>query len=436
MTGKNCLRTYIVASVVLLILVNPVVHAADMDWTLTTSIQRVMEVAPELRYANAEIDMRRGELTQADAFPNPYIELGADQKIGLEDGSGGTDLNLISISQSLPLSRLGHQKDMATLNLSAAQEKQREQHLLLEYNTARAYHELQLMQARLDLAEERLAVADTYAKRGHKANETLVRYLSKNEQLRLEILRATARQAVDSAEGQYTEALTKFRTTLALPMDSMPLVQTLRPVPSPPDFKTLQARLDDNPTLVASKQEYKAAQAGIAVARSQRFADPVLSIYHERDYINGSVQDYNGVLLSVQVPLWNGNNGGVSRANAEAIKAQTQYQLLQRDYQSRLNLHEMHLGHLIKQATDYKTQLVLPTEHSLDLTRKSFDAGQVDLLTLIDAYSTHYDAHFRYLELLEQGWMEAAELRLVAGLTLQQYDEFAKQRMSSEVKVR
>lgn len=411
------------------------VSAATDGWTLTGSIDHMLRVAPEMRAASANIDVRRGELTRAGAFPNPTIEVRADQKLGVDDGSGGTDLTQIAISQPLPLGRLGHQRKMASAQLSAAQESLQHQRLLLEYRTAQVYHNLQLAQARLKLAEERLAVAESYSKRGNKSKDAIVRYLSKRERLRLDILRETARQGVATAEGRYNEALSSFRTSLALPAGSTPTLIPLGPVPAPPALSVLQARLDQNPALVASRQEIKAAQAGIDVARSQRLADPVLTVFRERDYLSGGRRDYNGVMLSVQVPLWNGNNGGVSSARAEMSRAEARYRMLQRDLTSRLRLHEMHLGHLIAQAADYRSQLVIPTERSLNLARKSFAAGQTDLLTLIDSYNTYFDAHFRYLELLQQGWMEAADLRLADGLSLRDYNEAAVQSVHTKVKV-
>lgn len=436
MSGRYRMRAFGGGWLALVMVTSPTVYAADVAWTLSGSIDHVLQVAPEMRAANAEIDMRRGDLTRAGAFPNPFIELRADQKLGIDDGQGGTDLTQVAISQAFPFGRLGHQKNMAAANLTAAQEAQQQQRLLLEYRTARAFHNLQLTQARLKLAEQRLAIAESYTQQSNRPGDKVVRYLSQRERLRLGILRETARQAVATAEGEYNEALAGFRTNLALPADSSPTVSELGPVPSPPNLAVLQARISLHPELIASQQEIKAAQAAIEVARSQRLADPVLSVFRERDYLGGSRRDYTGVMLSVQVPLWNGNNGGVSRARAEATKAEAQYQILQRDLTSRLRLHVMHLGHLISQAADYDTHLVLPTEHSLDLARKSFTAGQVDLLTLIDAYNTHFDAHFRYLELLQQGWMEAAELRLAAGLSLHDYAAIAASPVTPKVHVR
>jgi outer membrane protein TolC len=39
-------------------------------------------------------------------------------------------------------------------------------------------------------------------------------------------------------------------------------------------------------------------------------------------------------------------------------------------------------------------------------------------LALVDASNTYFDAQARYLELLRDAWIEAAELRLAAGVSL------------------
>ena len=42
----------------------------------------------------------------------------------------------------------------------------------------------------------------------------------------------------------------------------------------------------------------------------------------------------------------------------------------------------------------------------------------MNVLSLIDASNTYFDARKRYLELLYESWVEMAELRLAAGLSL------------------
>ena len=245
-----------------------------------------------------------------------------------------------------------------------------------------------------------------------------MRYLSPLERARLDILRETARQDVAFAEGKWSEAASQFRALLALPADGQPEAVALVPLAAPAALTELQGRLATHPALRASQYARDASRAQVNVARSQRFTDPSVSIFRERDTLAGSRQDYTGVMLGVQIPFWNANGGGVARAVAEADKADALLAAQRRDLESSLRQNHLHLGHLIEQAEHYRTRLLTPARQVLDLTRNGFASGEQNGLALVDASKTYFEAQARYLELLYDAWVEAAELRLAAGLAL------------------
>lgn len=382
-------------------------------WTLESSVERARTVAPELRAAEAEVMARTGGLTQASAWPNPTIALRADEKLGIQDNRGGYNLNQVSISQPIPVRRLIYQRRAAEASLEAARAGQNHQRLLLETQTARAFHALQYAAERHRLAEQRLEFAEGL----RKGADPLVRYLSPLERARLDILRETAHQDVAFAEGKWSEAVSQFRALLALPSEERPETMQLMPVGAPTELNALFARLAAHPALRASQQARAASRAHVDVARAQRFADPTMSIFREQDYLAGSRQDYTGVMLSVQIPLWNMNNGGVARAHAEVDKAEAQLEAQRRDLESALRQSHLHLGHLIEQAEHYRTRLLVPARQVLGLTRKGFTSGEQNGLALVDSSNTYFEAQARYLELLRDAWLEAAELRLAAGIS-------------------
>jgi len=205
---------------------------------------------------------------------------------------------------------------------------------------------------------------------------------------------------------------------LALPPEDQPETAALTPLTEPAALAALQDRLALHPALTATQHARDASRAQVDVARAQRFADPTVSVFRERDYLAGSRQDYNGILLGVQIPLWNVNGGGIARAAAEADKADALFTAQRRDLGSRLRQNHLHLGHLIEQAEHYRTRLLTPARQVLDLTRKGFATGEQNGLALLDASNTYFGAQARYLELLYEAWVEAAELRLAAGISL------------------
>jgi cobalt-zinc-cadmium efflux system outer membrane protein len=401
---------------VALAVVTQVQAAEPSRWTLEASLRRAVEVAPEQREAEAQVAARAAERTEAGAWPNPSVELRADEKLGIDDGRGGTDLTYAGISQPLPLLRLARQRRAADNAFGAARDNLRYQQLLLEHRTAVAYHRLQLAHAHSELAvRHREQMLELASGRGR---DPLVRYLSASERLRLNLLLDEASQAAASAEGELSEARSRFTALLALPADAESAVTELAPLTAPRPLAEIERGLDAHPAVSSARGEEQAARAQIDAARSRRFADPALILFRERDYLGGERRAYNGVGLNVQVPLWNLNRGPEARITAEADGAHARRAARERDLAARLRQSHLHVGHLIEQAEHQRERVLVPSERLFELSRRSFAAGEVNVLALVDAHDSYLAARLRYLELLTQQWLEAAELRLAAGESL------------------
>lgn len=408
--------------------VPPVMAQETPVWALADSVQRALEVAPELRAAEAEIAVRAGGLSQAGAWPNPTIELRADEKIGIENRRGGYSLNQVSITQPIPLSRLTYQRRAAEDELESARAQQQYQRLQIETRTAQAFHALQLVAERQRLAQERLAFAEgLHSGAQRKSTDRLVRYLSPLERARLDVLRQTAYQEVAEAEGKWSEAAAQFRALLAIAPGDHLETSPLTPADTPATLPALLDRLVSHPALQATQHTRDASRAAVDVARAQRLADPTLSVFHEQDSLAGERRNYSGIMLGVQIPLWNQNDGSVARAVAATDKADALLAAQRRDLESGLRQNHLHLGHLIEQAEHYRTRLLVPARLVLELTRKGFATGEQNGLALVDASNTYFEAQAHYLDLLHDAWLEAAELRLAAGVSLLKADNLPQE---------
>lgn len=391
---------------------------AENVWTLRNSVKEAIRVSPIIRAADAEIDSRKGALSKASAWPNPSIGVSGSEKLGLEDERGGADLTQFSVSQPLPLGRLSRQSKQAKAELEVSKHSRVYNQLILENAAARNFHALQLTKAELKLASDKLQFAHYYQKNeGQK--DPLVRYLTPLESKRLDIIRETAHQEVENAEGEYSKTLAAFRTLLRLPKNSLLKTTELKPVDLPPELSKLTTiQNKSHAAIAASKYEKEAAEAAIAVAKGKVFEDPTVTFFREKDYLDGRRQSYNAVMLNVTIPIWNSHDGEVSVAKAEAQKAEYKLESQKQDFESKLSQTHLHLGHLIEQAKHYRTKILKPAREVLDLTRNGFTAGEVGLLSLIDASDTYFNARKRYLELLYESNIEAAELRLAAGISI------------------
>jgi cobalt-zinc-cadmium efflux system outer membrane protein len=143
-----------------------------------------------------------------------------------------------------------------------------------------------------------------------------------------------------------------------------------------------------------------------------------LNLFRERDYLAGERRDVTGVGVSVQIPFWNTNSGTVAKARAEAERAQARLAAIKRDARSRLEQAHAQLLRLLEQTERLRTHLLEPAREVFTLTRRGFAAGELNILTLVDANNTYFDALARYLELQQESARAAAELRLASGVSV------------------
>lgn len=394
-------------------------------WTLESSIRRMLEVAPERRQSEAIIEMRQMELTQAGSWPNPSVDVRTDNRIGQLSGQGGIDLAQVAISQPLPIRRLTHQRAAAESGLLAAQASHREQFLLLERDTARIFHTVQFAVAKHRLSHERLQLSNRFAAGKIATKEDRIkRYLTPLETGRLALLQEEAHQADILAERDLENALIGFKSLLVLngkdSSETMPLTLPEHPAA----FAVLADKLDLHPSVEAARREKETAEMGIKLAESRRYADPVLKFFHDRDYNNGAIMNITGIGVGIEIPVWSRNRAMEGKAQADADASQSRYEVLRRNAKTRLEQAYTQLTRLQDQNRLMEEHLIEPARKMFELTRRSFAAGESNVLALVDASYAYFDARTRYLELLYECALASAEVRFSAGLSVVDLKEY------------
>ncbi len=388
-------------------------------WTLESATRRMLEVAPERRQSDAAVETRQQELVQAGSWPNPSIDLRADDRVGQMSGQGGTTLSQLALSQPLPFRRITRQRIAAESGLAAAQAYHHAQSLLLEHESARVFYAVQFASAKRQLAQERLELTINFAAgKITTKGDRLQRYLTPLELGRIAIMREEARQADNFAERDYENARIEFQNLLGLADEVATETALMTPPPRPPVFEIFARELEHHPLIEAARLETEAAKEGIEVAKSQRFNDPTLKLFRERDFNNGAEFNVTGVGIGMEIPIWNQNRSLEGKAKAEAEASRARYDAQRRDAKTRLEQAYAQLIRLQDQAVQMNANLIEPAGKVLELTRRSFAAGESNILALVDANNAYFDARARYLDLLQGCALASADLRLAAGLSI------------------
>jgi cobalt-zinc-cadmium efflux system outer membrane protein len=386
------------------------------QWTLSSSVQQAIETSPELKKSIAELGVRQADINLSSLWPDPEIGFRVDNKMGQDDGAGGYDLTDITVTQSIPMSRIKYQEEAASASMKAARFTQQYQSLQVQNRVSKVFHQLQFASAKLALAQKQLKLAkDLSGSKKANVNGVVVRYLSPLEEMRLTIIREEAKQAESSAEGKYTEALSEFVKLLGIEMDSVTSVSQLKPVSDIPDLKQLIEMQNSHAQLSSQQQEVLAANHKIQVARNNQSIDPSIGLSWQRDTLSTGREDIYAIMFNIQIPLTSRADKAESKATYKASQQKIELQLLKRELKINLNRSYTHMNHVIEQAVEYKKKVLKPASKMLELTNKGFTSGELNILSLVDANNTSFEAQLTYLDLIYQARIELAEVKLYAG---------------------
>jgi len=401
---------------IILLTITVPAQSLAQQWTLESSIQKAMLMSPELKQSVAEIGARQEDINLSGMWPDPEIGFRVDNKMGQDDGAGGYDLTDILIRQSIPVSRIKHQESAAEASLKAARFSRQYQSLQVQNRVSKVYHQLQFASAELALAEKQLKLADEMYGQDQKDSEGIVvRYLTPLEEMRLTIIREEARQAASSAEGKYKEVLSEFVKLLGIEMDDVTGVSELLPISVVPDKNKLASLQNNHAQLSSQQQQVVAANHEIDVARTSQMIDPTIGLSWSRDTLSIGRSDIYAIMFNVQIPISDRKDTAESKATYKASQQKIELQLLKRELKINLNRSYTHLNHVIEQAEEYKKKVLKPAGKMLELTNKGFTSGELNILSLVDANNTYFEARLAYLELLYQARVELAEVKLYAG---------------------
>ncbi|MCW9046606.1 MAG: TolC family protein [Gammaproteobacteria bacterium] len=386
------------------------------QWTLQSSIAQAMTTSPELKISSAEIGARTSELELSGMWPDPSVELKVDNQMGRDEGTGDYGLSEITISQDIPLSRLKHQKSVAEAQLNAAMHSQSNETLVIQNRVAKVFYELQFATAAFELTHQRVKLADKLkASANNNKSDTLVRYLTPLEKMRLSIISEKAHQEEAAAEGKYRETLTEFYKLLGIDNNNKVNVPELLPVIDIPELDFLSDQQDRHPLLSTQQQILQAATNEIDVARNSAMRDPSISINKLRENFSSGTESVYGVMFNIEIPIHDRKSSKVSKANYNASQHRIELARLKRELQINLNQSYTHLNHVIEQTSEYKIKVLNPAKKILSLSEKGFISGELNILSLVDANNTYFESYMQYLDLMYQSWMEMADINLYAG---------------------
>ena len=380
------------------------------------SLQELLTLAaahnPTLRAAQAGVAESAGHAKQAGLLPNPVIGYEGDQ---IRGGSYGGGEQGAFVQQTLPLGgKLGLRRDVYraqqqsdTLALTTQQQR-------IEADIESSFYAALALQQEIDTRKQLAAIAADAA-------ETARQLANVGQADAPDILQSQVEQeqaALDTltAERRYIAAFHQLAAQAGQP--DLPLTRlagNLNSTPAqPPSLDTLIAQ---SPAVRRADQAVRVAEAQLRSTRREIIPDLTLragdqwngELVRQNPNIAAGAQSFASA--SIDVPLWNRNQGNVAAAQAarDAAQAEAQRVRLALRHDAAPLIEQYNIAAM--QTARYKSDLLPRAERAYELYRDRYRQMAAAYPQVLVSQRTLFELQLAYIRSLDELWQAASRLR-------------------------
>jgi outer membrane protein, heavy metal efflux system len=386
--------------------------------SLGEALQRLESHSLELRLAREEAAAAEARITAAGVLPNPGLSATREQ---LSGHPGVYHETVFQVGQTFPIGgQRGFRREAARQTTEAARARLGSIRLRLAFEVHRAY--LRAAAAEADLA----ALAETTevfrrveeSGRSRLAEGDISRFAQSRlqiERARYETLLARARLALTEASRELTLLVAPDSAGAGMLILPSELLGDLAAVATVTDVETALLAAAGRADVRAAEAEVEAAQAALTLQRRLRIPDVTLSggYKHQADGYQGAVLG-----VSVPLPLWDRNRGGIAEAKANLVAARTRRELALRSAESEIR-RAWETRRSLQERMQLIGEMLLPESAGLlETARLAYAEDEMSLVELLDAADAYRGARESVTTLLAEYLSAVFELERASGRLL------------------
>jgi len=384
--------------------------------SLDALVSDVLAHNPELNFYRAEIAAAKGERRTAGTLANPEVSatLGNKRVSGFGDGVAWS----VSAQQTIEWpGRVPLRKAIANQQIKLAELG------LAQFNAALAAR-TRALAITLFAAQEKAAATREVADRFQSLREVLVQRdpAGLTPTLETRIIEATEL----TLHRRASEAATAEQATL-LELNQLrgrPLTETLRlqrpalSLPPAPDTVALQAAaLTNNFELQMRRAELEQQGFKVSLAKNER--NPAFSVgpYVSQER-TGDRETQVGLGVTVPLPLWNRNKGGVETAEARQQQAATSMLVTQRQIEREVAEKSMRYQAKLAEMGKWRPDSIEKFQEAAALADRHYRLGAVPIATYVELQKQYLEAVEALLDTRTEALEAGHQLELLTGVSL------------------
>jgi len=370
------------------------IQAAPASLSMEQAVQEALGANLSLAARRYDIDIARAEIITARLRPNPEIGTEFAQ---LEPGGPYSDESEYALGVEFTIEGPGKRRSRIREAQRATSVVEFEfedfvRELILE--TQEAALEIKLVEANLTLARNNLEAAESIVELTealYSAGE-----IDGIELRRARLLLPQSRNELRSLEVELEAALREFNRLLGNSDNRFTVRGDFRATGAIPMLdEALEQALELRPDMRAVLAERERAAADLTLQYAERRPDVTVGTEVRRFRGNGS---YLGLSVSVPLPLFDRNQGEISRAQYAQLQADTELLALRAEIQNTLRSAHTRLSLNL----DLLESVTLELDEARQLyaiTDTSYRSGAASLLEVLDARTAVNEAEAAYNEI-------------------------------------
>lgn len=392
------------------------VGAAPKEISIDALVAQAQAENPELRFYEAEVQSAQAERRTAGAWRNPVLsgELGAKRTVG--DGLDAAGVVwAASVQQTFDWPGRGSlRKAIANRQVKLAEQG-------LEQFRASLGAAVRGKAFALLAAQQRQRAAAEVAGRGEELVTTLVQRDPSGIAPQLESraieasvlkLKRTASQAAREAEAARLDLNQLRGRMLAEPVTIRESELTFPELPAIPEL--LRRSVTGNFELRQRETELEQQGFRVKLAKNSVWPDITAGPGVEQEFA-GDQETRATLAVSLPLPLWDRNRGGIDAAKARELQAQATLIVSQRDVERRIREAAAGYEAHRKEMTRWNPKIVDELQAAAELADRHYRLGAVPLATYLEVQSNYLEALEAIYATRADALQSLAELELLTG---------------------
>ncbi|HHJ52308.1 MAG TPA: TolC family protein [Caldithrix abyssi] len=386
--------------------------------TLPQALNLAMRYNPQLSVFSLEIRVREAAAVQAALWPNPELELEAENFAGSGPLSAfkATETT-VSVGQLIEVAgKRAKRVRIAKLGTRLAEYDFQVAQLNVFTQTVSIFTRVLAAQELVELNRKLVSLAETFKE--NIAKRVQAGRLSPAELSRAEVEVANARINLQRREKELAAARRQLAATWGATRVTFDAVSgSLENVSPVPEEAKLQALIRRNPILTRWQVVARQRETEYRLAKAGRIPDPVIRAGWRKFNDSGDQAFVAG--LSIPLPLLNRNQGTVQQTAVRMQQTTVQKRSQELLLQTQLHRYYQDLLAAYESLRALKEEIIPRAENAFHTINEGYQQGKFGFLDVLDARRTLFASREAYLQNVTDYQLARAQIERLIGQPLE-----------------